>query len=132
MAPLFTRTPPVRIKDPFAVIPLKPDNVELKRDSRNRIHLRLNRPVTGARKWLSAHLGYDYARKVELDENGTLYYGLVDGTHTLRQITAALAAHSELSPADMEKWVVLFTKKLMIENLVVLKVPAEAQLRSRP
>ena len=129
---LFAKKPPVRINDPFAVIPLKPDLVELKRDSRSRIHLRLTVPVTGVRRWLASHAGYDYTRKVELDENGTLYYGLVDGSHTLREIADALAAHTGSPVEDMEKWVVLFTKKLMIENLIVLKVPPEAQLRSQP
>jgi hypothetical protein len=129
---LFTKKPPVRISDPFAVIPLKPDLVELKRDSRARIHLRLTVPVTGVKKWLAAHAGYDYTRKVELDENGTLYYGLVDGSHTLREIADALAAHAGSPLGDMEKWVVLFTKKLMIENLLVLKVPPEAQLPEKP
>jgi hypothetical protein len=32
----------------------------------------------------------------------------------------------------MEQWVILFTKKLMTMNLVVLKVPPEAQLRGQP
>jgi hypothetical protein len=132
MAALFAKPPPVRIKDPFAVVPIKPDLVDLRRDSRGRIHLRLNVPVRGVRKWLSDRLGYDYTRKVELDENGTLYYNLVDGAHTLREIADALSAHAQTEPAEMEKWVVLFTKKLMIENLVLLKVPPEAQLRSTP
>ncbi len=129
MAALFAKTPPVRIQDPFAVVPLKPDNVDLKHDSRGRVHLRLNLPLRGVRKWLSRHLGYDYTRKVELDENGTLYYTLADGAHTLREIVDALADRAGTPAADMEKWGVLFTKKLMIENLIVLKVPPEAQLR---
>jgi hypothetical protein len=132
MATLFAKKPAVKIKDPFAVIPLKPDNVELKRDSRDRIHLRLTMPVSGAKKWLSSHLGYDYTRKVELDENGTLYYSLVDGTHTLRKIVDALTVQTGTEPAEMEKWVVLFTKKLMTMNLILLKVPPSAQLRSKP
>ena len=131
MAGLFAKKkPPVRIADPFAVIPLKPENVELRRDSRNMIHLRISAPLSGTRRWLSAHLGYDYNKRVELDENGTLYYSLVDGTHTLRDITDALAEKTGTPAQEMEKWVILFTKKLMTTNLVVLKVPAEAQLRS--
>ena len=132
MAALFAKKPPVRIADPFGVIPLKPDNVDLKRDSRNMIHLRLNVPVRGLRKWLASHIGYDYTRRVELDENGTLYYGLVDGANSLRVIVDAMAAKSGTDPKEMEQWVVLFTKKLMTMNLIVLKVPPEAQLRSEP
>ncbi len=131
MAALFgKKKPPFRIKDPFGVVPLKPATVEVKRDSRNHIHLRLTLPVNGLKKWLAAHLGYDFTRKVELDDNGTLYYNLVDGTHTLRAIVDALLTETKSAPAEMEKWVILFTKKLMIENLIVLKVPAEDLVRS--
>jgi hypothetical protein len=129
MAGLFAKKQPVRIADPFAVVPLRPDHVELRRDSRGLIHLRLTLPVSGIRRWLSRHLGYDYSRRVELDDNGTLYYSLVDGEHDLRAITGELVYKTGTDPAEMERWVVLFTKKLMIENLVVLKVPPEAQLR---
>ncbi len=130
MPPLSRQPPPVRITDPFAVIPLKPGNVEQKRDSRGRLHLRLHAPVGGVRRWLATRIGYDYTRKVELDENGTLYYSLVDGVHTLREIVDALAARTGTAPTEMEQWVVLFTKKLMTMNLVLLQVPPEAQLRS--
>jgi hypothetical protein len=129
---LFAKKPAVRIADPFAVVPLRPDNVELRRDSRNMIHLRINAKIAGVRLWFAKHLGYDYNRRVELDDNGTLYYSLVDGGHTLRDIVGTLAEKTGTPSADMEQWVILFTKKLMTMNLVVLKVPPEAQLRGQP
>ena len=49
-------------------------------------------------------LGYDYSRKLELDEQGTLYYGMVDGNTTLRQIVSRMAAQTVQGqgfPADL-------------------------------
>ena len=85
----FRKTPPPArpiIKDPFAVIPLQPEDVTVKRDSRGVIHLRRLQPISGPMRRLAGWLRYDYSRKIALDENGTLYYELVDGTRTLRAI----------------------------------------------
>ena len=118
------------IRDPFEVMPLAPANVEVRRDSRGRIHLRLNFPVAGLRKRVAGWLGYDYSRKLELDEQGTLYYGMVDGNTTLRQIVSRMAAQTAAPEKQIEEQVILFTKKLMTMDLVALKVPASNQVRA--
>jgi hypothetical protein len=127
MAAFFAKKPQVRIADPFAVIPLKPDNVELRRDSRSFIHLRIRPELRGVRKWLNRRLKFDFDRRVELDEAGTRYYERVDGTHSLRDIVASLAELKKVEPAEMQRYVIAFTRTLMTMNLVVLKVPPEAQ-----
>ena len=118
------------VTDPFAVIPVQPENVEQRRDSRGMIHLRLTvAPVSGWGKKLADLLHYDYTRKLELDENGTLYYSLVDGTTTLGVIVERMAAKLGISRKEAEEAVVLFTKKLMTMNMLALKVPEGAQAR---
>ncbi len=116
--------------DPFAAIPMKPDNVELKRDSRGMIHLRLHPEVKGFNKRVAHLLGYDYTKKIELDEYGTLYYGLVDGANTLRRIADAMVDQLGRSREEVERGVIVFTKTLMTKNLILLRVPRDAAGRT--
>ena len=115
------------IADPFAVIPLQPEDVAVRRDSRGHIHLRRLAPLSGLRRRVADWLGYDYSRKIELDEHGTLYYGLVDGNHTLRAIVDLMTSTSGRNRKTVEQGVILFTKKLMTMDMVALKVPESAQ-----
>ena len=115
------------IADPFAVIPIKPDDVEMKRDSRGCIHLRRCEVLPGLRGRLAAWIGYDCSRKVELDQHGTLYYGLADGTNTLRAIAERMAVESGQPMQAVEEGVILFTKKLMTMNMIALKVPVSRE-----
>ena len=110
------------VVDPFAVVPLKPGNVEVKRDSRGMIHLRLQVELKGLRRRIATRLGYDYSRKLELDEYGTLYFSLIDGANTLKTIVDQMIAQTHKSRQEVEAAVILFTKKLMTLNLIVLKV----------
>jgi hypothetical protein len=125
----FRKSPPAGplIADPFAVIPIQPEDVAVRRDSRGNIHLRRMPQMTGLRRRVANWLGYDYSRKIELDEHGTLYYGLVDGNHTLRTITDRMTSASGRDRKVVEQGVIVFTKKLMTMNMVVLKVPESAQ-----
>jgi hypothetical protein len=117
----------VHVYDPLAVVPLAPDNVEQKRDSRGLIHLRLNIPLRGLRKRLAAWLGYNYTRTLELDEVGTLFYERVDGKRTLRDIAGEMAGKCGRDREEMTKQVVLFTKALMTRNLILLRVPGRSR-----
>jgi len=115
------------IADPFAVIPLQPEDVTVRRDSRGHIHLRRLPPLRGLKRRVANWLGYDYSRKLELDEHGTLYYELADGNHTLRTIADRMTSASGRDRKLVEQGVIVFTKKLMTLNMVVLKVPESAQ-----
>jgi len=113
------------IVDPFAVIPLRPTNVELKHTQAGCLSLRLQPQLNRVHAKVSRWLGHDYSRKIELDEWGTLFYAMVDGTHTLREIADRLAAQSQRDLQDVERGVILFTKKLMTLEMLQLKVPAK-------
>ena len=111
-------------RDPLAAIPLQPANVELRADRTGRLHLRLTPKLGPWQRRVAAWLRYDYTCKLELDETGTQYYRLVDGTHTLAAIIDALAAQLGQDRRDVTPMVVTFTKLLMTRNLIVLKIPA--------
>ena len=110
------------ILDPFAVIPLMPDTVELRRDSVGNTHLRAESELKGLRRTVANMLGHDYTRKVQLDEYGTLFMDMVDGNNRLRDIVDRMVADSGKARKEVEDGVVLFTKKLMSMNMIQLKV----------
>ena len=115
------------IRDPLAVVPFVPPGVELKRDEQGLVHLRQCFPVMGLRKKLAEKFGFDYSRKVALDEHGTLYFSLVDGKRTLREIMDGMTAKLGRSRKEVEESVMLFTKKLMTMNMIALQVTPESQ-----
>ncbi|MEI6518764.1 MAG: PqqD family peptide modification chaperone [bacterium] len=114
------------VKNPLSVIPIKPDNLEIKYDSKGMMHLRLSQEPSGMLKHVVLWLRYDYSRKIELDEYGTAYYSLVDGKTNLRQIIDKMNAKFDKSREEIEQAVILFTKKLMQMQMILLKVPASA------
>ncbi len=117
------------ITDPFAVIPVKPEDVEMRKDSRGHIHLRRRPQLKGVQRFLAEALNYDYSKTVELDEHGSLYFSLADGNHDLKTIVDRMMAASNKSRKDVEEGVIIFTKKLMTMNMILLKVPESAQLK---
>jgi hypothetical protein len=121
--------PPARpvISNPFAVVPVKAGNVEVRRDSKGMVHLRITMPLAGLRKRVADWLGYDYSRKIELDEHGSLYFSLVDGVNTLKTIVDQMVAKSNRSRKEVEEAVILFTKKLMTMNMICLMVPQDGK-----
>ena len=110
------------IRDPFAVVPLLPDNVELRRDSVGNAHLRMRPKLKALRLKVAEWLRYDYTRKVELDESGTLFVGMVDGRNRLYDIVDHMVAISGRERKDVEEGVIIFTRKLMTMNMIVLKI----------
>lgn len=120
-----------RIADPLAVIPFRPENVDLKYDSQQRAHLRVRVPLTGFLKRVADRCGYDYTKKSMLDEYGTAYMSLADGQADLKTIIAQMATQFGKTPKEMEAAVMLFTKTLMTKQLIALKVPESAQMRNK-
>jgi hypothetical protein len=112
-------------RDPFAAVPMKPENIEMKKDSAGRLHLRLPLELKGLKKRIAGWFGYDYSRKVSLDEYGTLYYSLVDGARSLEAIVEQMTPALKKSRKEVEEMVVIFTKQLMTRNLILLKVVKE-------
>jgi hypothetical protein len=117
------------VGDRFAVVPVIPDDVEVRRDSRGMVHLRRNAAPEGLVRKVAAVLGYDYTRKLELDEYGTFYFEQVDGATPLHEIVDRMMEKLQQDREPTAEAVVLFTKKLMTMNLIALKVPQSAQVR---
>ena len=114
------------VKSPLSVIPVKPDNLEIKYDSIGMMHLRLMQEPPGMLKHVVRWLRYDYSRKIELDEYGTTYYSMVDGKIDLRKIIDKMMVKFDRNREDTEQAVILFTKKLMQMQMILLKVPPSA------
>ncbi len=117
--------PPSR--DPLAAVPLVPGTLDRAVDGRGLLHLRLRPQLRGMRKRVADLLGYDYSRRLELDACGTLYYQLIDGRRSLRDIAGEMAERGHGTPEQMETRVALFTKELMTRNMVWLKVETDAK-----
>ncbi len=114
------------IKDPLSVVPIKPENLEIKYDSQGMMHLKLSQEPAGFLRHVVKLLRYDYSRKIELDAYGTAYYSMVDGKTTLRQIIEKMNKKFDKSREEIEQAVILFTKKLMQMQMILLKVPKSA------
>lgn len=112
-----------KIRDPFAVVPVRPERVEMRFDSKGNIHLRLHAEPGGNVGEVAKKLGYDYTRKLELDRYGTEYYKCVDGETTLGGIVKVMSKKFKKSRKQMERSVILFTRKLMQMNFIVLRIP---------
>jgi hypothetical protein len=115
------------IKDPFAVIPVRPDRVEVKTDSRGNIHLRLDATPDGSIGRIARRYGQDYSRKLELDRYGTEYYSHIDGETPLGTIIDRMARKFKKKRRQLESNVMLFTRKLMQMNFIVLKIPVDKE-----
>jgi len=115
------------IRDRLAVVPLIPANVEVKRDSQGLIHLRQTVRVNRLRQKLADIFGFDYSRRIALDDYGTLYFGLVDGKRTLREIMEGMAPKFAGGGSEIEQSVMLFTKKLMSMQMIALAVPPDSR-----
>ena len=116
------------IRDPLAVIPLVPPNVEAKPDARGLLHLRQNVATRGMRKRFARWFRFDYSRNFDLDEYGTLYFTLVDGKRTVREIIDEMMARTGRARPDVEMSVIRFTKALMLQEMIVLKVTPESRV----
>ena len=115
------------IRDRLAVVPLIPANVEAKRDSQGLIHLRQSVRVNRVRRKLAEVFGFDYSRRIALDAYGTLYFGLVDGKRTLREIIEGMAPKLGGDKNEIEQSVILFTKKLMSMRMIDLEVTPDSR-----
>ncbi len=117
----------IALSDPFDAVPIIPDEVEMRDDSRGNLQLRVKSELGRTRARMAQWLGQDHSSVVELDEHGTFYIRQIDGIRTLREIVDAMVETSARSRKEVEDGVVLFTKKLMVKNMLVLQVPAVSE-----
>ena len=120
--------PPI-ITDRFAVIPIMPPGVEVRRDSRAMIHLRSTTPPPGLAWRIGRFFNFNFSQKLELDEHGSFFFSQIDGVTPLTTIIDRMAVHLDVPREEAEKMVIMFTKKLMMTNMVALQVPDTACAR---
>jgi hypothetical protein len=113
--------PPV-ITDKFAVVPCIPERVDRKYDSAGHLHLRIVLPPQGLAQRIADWVGYDYSHKLELDEQGTYFFAQIDGTTPLATIVTRMAQEYAWTDDQARERVILFTKKMMVLNMLVLLV----------
>lgn len=118
---------PKSTANPLAAIPLKPDNVELRPDPDGNVHLRMTPPLKPMQLKVAKWLGYDYTRKLTLDEYGSLYYRLIDGRRPLSDIVDELTKKLGKERKEVAMMVVTFTKHLMMRNMIALKITPSNQ-----
>lgn len=114
-------------RDPLAAVPLRPEGVELRRDSAGLIHLRRQEPVGRWKAAAARWLGHDYSRKLALDATGTAFYEAVDGTATLRQIADHLAAATGEPAGEVTAAVVAFVRSLMSRRMLDLRISPDGR-----
>ena len=116
--------PPREITDEMlAVVPVRPENVETREDSQGMLHLRVKLEPHGLVGRVAKWMRYDYSRTYELDEFGTYFYRQVDGKTSLKTIIRRMVKQFDKPYKEVEYAVVLFTKTLMMKNMLVLEMP---------
>jgi hypothetical protein len=110
-------------RDPFDAIPLVADGVESKTDLKGRLQLRKEiKPKPGLSERLARRLGFRRDIRINLDENGSLFFQSIDGRRSLKDIERSLRAKWGLSEEKSKNAVVLFTKMLMVRHLMYLQI----------
>lgn len=117
----MTPSPPA--PDPLSAIPLRPADVDLRRDSQGCIHLRRKEPVGPWLARVAQWLRYDFTRTLALDEHGTRFYDAINGETSLRDIARQLGESTGRPQAEVEQGVIAFTRTLMTRHLIELRLP---------
>jgi hypothetical protein len=113
------------LNNPFEAVPQIADDVETRRDSKGRAHLRRTLPLKlGLLRPIFHKLGYRRRIHVDLDEQGTLFWDFIDGTRCLRDIEQHLRTKLSCEREESEAATLTFTKMLMLRHLMYLRVPA--------
>lgn len=113
------------VDDPLAVVPEIEPGVEAKRDNKQLLQVRRKmEPKPGLYGWFSRVLKYRHEIRVNLDEAGTFFWGLLDGRRTIGRIADAMAERFGTEQAEARKSAVLFAKALMNRRLIHLRIDA--------
>ena len=119
--------PDLVIRDPLAVVPRFLPHVQARPDKQGVLQLRQEVMIRGIHSRVKRWLGMNCSRTLVLDDHGTRYFKLVDGTKTLREIVNEMMSPLGGDRASVEKAVLLFTKQLMQKGMLVLQVTPENQ-----
>lgn len=117
-------TPDSRREDPFAATPVVAPDVEVRKDNCELVQLR--RPVppkTPLGSALNRWFNYQRTIRINLDERGTDFWDLIDGTRDLHAIERKLRSRYGLKSDESKYATIEFTKTLMTRGLICLQVP---------
>jgi hypothetical protein len=121
-----TSQPYETVRNPLVAIPLIPAGVEAGIDDLDLVQVRREHtPRTRIGRTAVRWLGQRYARRTRLDERGSFYWKQINGRRTLHEIADRLGDQFELAPTEARQAVMLFTKMLMLRNLISLKIDAQ-------
>jgi len=112
------------MKDPLAAVPVIAPGVEARTDSRACFQLKRvlpEKPGLGAALMRTLRIERDL--HLDLDRRGSDFWRLIDGQRDLHQIAGQLARQYSLSGPQSREAVVVFTKQLMLRELILLKLP---------
>lgn len=110
-------------EDPLKVVPKVAPDVEVRAAEDGSFHLRHRIPPEGEfGKLVRRILPWKRDKLVNLDERGTAYWKLVNGKRTLEEIADSLTIKWKLDEVECRRAVVVYTRSLMIRNLIVLEV----------
>lgn len=114
--------------DWLAPVPIIADGVETREDSQGFLQLRAMPPVKpGFMPSLARKLGMRRQVRVNLDAYGSMFWRLIDGNRTLRDIERQIRQQTQQPQVETEKAVILFAKSLMRRHLIALAVPKSAE-----
>ena len=116
-------------RDPLSAIPVAAPGVEAcagKRGSAiGRVMLRKETGIAkgGLFGKIGNRLGWKRVRRIELDEQGSEYWRLVNGGRTLEAIARKMQKRFGWTPEQSRKAVVTYTRDLMLRGLIQLRIP---------
>lgn len=111
--------------DPLTARPVVPENVESWVCDNGLV--KIERTVSSRGKfgsWVENRFGLKKSARVNLDEQGTAFWKLVDGKRTLADIDNKLQKVLHIDARESRTAVLAFTRMLMERNLINLYVKA--------
>ena len=110
-------------RDPFAAVPVKNQQAKHREDGDACYQIRMRlEPKPGLGGRLSTRLGLHRDVRVDLDQHGSYFWSQIDGTQDLRSIEGKIREKFSLAPEESEKATIMFTKMLMLRQLIQLKI----------
>ena len=111
-------------RDPLEAVPVIAESVEWRADDKGRLQLRKAvPPKPGIADWLARKFGFRSNIRVNLDEQGSLFWSMLDGESSLADIAVDLGEELGLSDEEARRATVVFAKNLMLRHLIYLKIP---------
>jgi len=113
--------------DPLDAVPLVSAGVEARTAADRHVQLRYVRPAQGrVARFCADTLKLRPTVRVNLDERGSFFWGLIDNRTNLHEIARRLAREFGLSADQAWTATIVFTRDLMRRGLIQLELPRRA------